>query len=101
VYSFLASLTRALRNHSLTLQLDSKSSAQALSGKRLKTGAGTLFSFKTSICERSAILMIGWPGINCCSLLDNVGKKGAWVVLAVFCARSNRAAKNSCGMPEA
>ena len=99
MYSFLASLTRALRNHSLTLQLDAKRSAQALSGKRLKAGAGTLFSFKTSICERSAILMIGWPGINCCPILDNVGKKGVWVVLAVFCARSNKAVQNSWGMP--
>jgi hypothetical protein len=28
--------------------------------------------------------MIGQPGINCCSVLDNFVKKGAWVVLAVF-----------------
>jgi hypothetical protein len=28
--------------------------------------------------------MIGQFGINRCPVLDNFGKKGAWVVLAVF-----------------
>src|SRR4030095_12503541 len=28
--------------------------------------------------------MIGQPGINCRSVLDNFGKKGAWIGLTVF-----------------
>jgi hypothetical protein len=35
------------------------------------------------------MLMIGHPEIICCPKLDHLGKKGAWVVLAVFYARSN------------
>src|SRR4030095_7253623 len=34
-----------------------------------------------------ARLMIGQPEINCCPKLDHLGKKGAWVVLAVYYAR--------------
>jgi hypothetical protein len=37
----------------------------------------------------SSMLMIGHPEIICCPKLDHLGKKGAWVVLAVFYARSN------------
>jgi len=31
--------------------------------------------------------MIGQPEISCCPKLDHLGKKGAWVVLAVYYAR--------------
>jgi hypothetical protein len=51
--------------------------------------ANKLLSAEPSSTFLSSALMIGQPGINCCPILDNLGKKGAWVVLAVFYARSN------------
>ena len=51
--------------------------------------ANKLLSAEPSSTFLSSALMIARPGINCCPILDNLGKKGAWVVLAGFYARSD------------
>lgn len=51
--------------------------------------ANKLLSAEPSSKFLSSTLMIGHPEIICCPKLDHLGKKGAWVVLAVYYARYN------------
>src|SRR5687767_13610153 len=63
-----------------------KPRALASLGDCLANGANILRSNQSRL--PFARLMIGQPEISCCPKLDHLGKKGAWVVLAVYYARS-------------